>query len=111
MEMPIDTSKLTIVVIGDVVPQLIYGTKELRKNSKGQSLYKIPVLISGTGERQDPTTTISVAGELPSLPKGSRLQPNGLTMSNWSMRGADGVQRYGVTLRAQSVSLYQAKGL
>ena len=109
MELPIDSSKLQIIVIGEVMPVFVYGTTERKKNAEGQDVYKIPVLIQGNSNRQDPTTTISVAGNLPSIVKGSRIQVNDLTLLTWSMRGRDGNMRNGTTLRAKSVSNFQGK--
>mgnify|MGYP001294756026 CR=1 FL=1 len=109
MELPVETEKLSIIVIGEALPVYVYGTNELRKNSKGQSIFKVPVLIQNTGDRQDPTTTISIAGEKPNFPKGSRISPVGLTVMSWNLRGKDGVIRNGITLRAKSLNLYGNK--
>lgn len=109
MLLPIDVSKLSIILIGDPIPQYVYGTKELKKNSKGEVISKLPVLISGTSERQDPTTTVTVSGTLPNIPKGSRVQFNGLVITNWSLKGNDGVTRNGVSLRAESVIVFTPK--
>ena len=109
MELPIDASKLQIIVIGEVMPVFVYGTTERKKNSEGLDVFKIPVLIQGYSSRQDPTTTITVAGSLPIIPKGSRIQTTDLTLLTWSMRGRDGNMRNGTTLRAKSILLYQGK--
>lgn len=109
MELPIDASKLQIIVIGEVMPVFVYGTTERKKNLEGQDVFKIPVLIQGNSTRQDPTTTITVAGILPAIPKGSRIQVTDLTLLTWSMRGRDGNMRNGTTLRAKSVSNFQGK--
>jgi hypothetical protein len=108
MELPIDASKLQIIVIGEVLPVFVYGTTERKKNAEGLEVFKIPVLIQGNN-RQDPTTTISVAGALPTIPKGSRIQATDLTLLTWSMRGRDGNTRNGTTLRAKSVALFQGR--
>jgi hypothetical protein len=104
MLLPVDTSKLSIIVIGDAIPQFVYGTKDRRKNAKGEDIYKIPVLISGTGDRQDPTTTITVSGNIPNLTKGAKVQFIGLTISSWTIKGNDGVTRNGVSLRAEGIA-------
>jgi hypothetical protein len=104
MLLPVDTSKLSIIVIGDAIPQFVYGTKDRRKNAKGEDVFKIPVLISGTGDRQDPTTTITIAGEIPNLIKGTKIQFVGLTISSWNIKGNDGVTRNGVSLRAEGIA-------
>ena len=109
MELPIDVEKLSIIVIGEALPVYVYGTNEKRKNSKGQEIFKVPVLIQNTGERQDPTTTITVAGDKPNFQKGSRITPIGLTVMSWNMRGKDGVMRNGITLRAKSLTQFGNK--
>lgn len=109
MELPIDTSKLQIIVIGEVMPVFVYGTTDRKKNTEGQDVFKIPVLIQGNSNRQDPTTTITFAGNLPTITKGARIQVNDLTLLTWSMKGRDGNMRNGTTLRAKSVSAFQGK--
>lgn len=109
MELPIDLSKIQIIAIGEAMPVFVYGTNERRKNSEGKDVFKIPVLIQGINTRQDPTTTITFAGDTPQISKGSRIQATDLTILTWSMRGKDGVVRNGATLRAKSVSPYMAK--
>ena len=106
MLFPINTSNLNIIIIGDVMPQLVYGTNEPKIDREGRPQFKVPVLISGTGDRLDPTTSIVIAGPIPNIPKGTRVNLEGLTVSNWTMRGADGVQRSGISLRAKSISPY-----
>jgi len=109
MELPVEIDKLSIIVIGEALPVYVYGTNELRKNAQGQQIFKLPVLIQNTGERQDPTTTISIAGEKPNFQKGARISPIGLTVMSWSLRGKDGVMRNGITLRAKSINLFGNK--
>jgi hypothetical protein len=109
MELPIDVEKLTIIVIGEASPVMVYGTQEQKKNKEGQLVYKLPVLIQGTGDRQDPTTSITFAGEKMDLPKGSRVNAKGLTLMSWTLRSANGTYRSGTTLRAKSISVFNAK--
>lgn len=103
MRFPIDVSKLSIIVIGDPSPVMVYGTDTPRLTSDGKPLYKIPVLLTGTGEKIEPTTTITVTGTPPPLPRGSVVQFSGLTLSTWSMRDQNGRERSGVTLKADAV--------
>ena len=100
----IDTTNLNIILIGDPTPNNVYGTEEQKKDKKGRPLFKLPVLISGTGDRLDPTTSIIVAGPIPPLTKGQRLQFQNLSVMNWNMRGNDGQIRSGIVLKADSVS-------
>ena len=110
MELPVDVEKLSIIVIGEALPVFVYGTQERRKNAQGQEIYRLPVLIQNTGDRQDLTTTITVAGDAPKFPKGSRVSAIGMTVMSWSMRGKDGVMRNGITLRAKTLVPFGNKG-
>lgn len=102
MLIPVDARNLSIIAIGDPIPQFVYGTNEKRKNKAGQEIYKLPVLISGSGERQDPTTTITIAGAI-NVNKGVRLSFTNLVVQTWSLKGNDGVLRNGITLKADGV--------
>ena len=102
MRLPVDTSSLTLIVIGDPIPVLTYGTDDPKSDSDGRPLFRVPVLISGTGERRDPTTTVTVPGPLQDLSKGVAATCDGLTISTWTIRD-NGRERNGVTLRAQAI--------
>ena len=102
MLIPVDSKNLTIIAIGDPIPQYVYGTNEKRVNKAGQEIYKLPVLISGSGERQDPTTTVTIAGSI-NVNKGVRLTFTNLVVQTWSLKGSDGVLRNGITLKADGV--------
>jgi len=106
MELPIDTNKISIIIIGDILPVFVYGTNELKKDAEGKEVYKVPVLLQNTGSRQDPTTTITVSSDVKNLPKGQRVQATGLTLLTWSLRGKDGNMRNGVTLRAKTLTVF-----
>lgn len=103
MQLPIDTRRLSIVAIGDPQPQVIYGTTDAKVDAKGRAVYKVPVLLIGTGDRVNPTTTITVAGPLPSITNGSPLAATGLIAFHWTLRGDDGRERSGITLRAEAL--------
>lgn len=103
MLFPIDTKNLSVILIGDPSPSMKYGTNEQKKDANGQPLYKIPVLISGTGEKLDPSTTVVVAGPLPALSKGQKVFFENLRILTWTMRGTDGVVRNGTVLKADKI--------
>jgi hypothetical protein len=111
MRLPVDTSRLTVLIIGDPVPATVYGTDTPRTTADGRPLFKVPVLLSGTGERTDPTTVLTVPGPLATLEKSVPCRVDGLTISTWTMRGQDGRERSGVTLRADSVDTPVVKPL
>jgi hypothetical protein len=103
MRLPVDTSKLTIIVIGDPSPVLEFGTNSPKLTPDGRALHKIPVLLTGTGERVEPTATVTVAGTLPALSRGGTVEFTGLTASTWTIRDQNGRERSGMTLRAEGV--------
>ena len=109
MRLPIDVAHLTVLVIGDPVPVTVFGTDTQRVTADGRPLFKVPVLLSGTGEKTDPTATLTLAGPLPALSKGVPCQLEGLTISTWTMRGTDGRDRSGTTLRAESIKTSEVK--
>jgi len=104
MELPIDSEKLNIILIGEALPVMVYGTNEQKKDANGQLVFKAPVLIQGTGSRQDPTGTITYAGSKLTFPNGTKLAIKGLTILTWSMRGTNGQNRNGFTLRAKQIA-------
>jgi len=109
MRLPVDVAHLTVLIIGDPVPVNVYGTDTQRVAADGRPLFKVPVLLSGTGEKTDPTATLTLPGPLPTLTKGVPCRVAGLTISTWTMRGSDGRDRSGTTLRADSITTADAK--
>ncbi|MBW8077042.1 MAG: hypothetical protein GJU76_02985 [Gallionella sp.] len=68
-------------------------------------MFKIPVLLLGTGDRTDPTTTITVSGDLTQVKSGITLRCKNLSASTWTRRDANGRERSGITLRSDSVEV------
>jgi hypothetical protein len=99
---------MTILATGDPQPVRVFGTDEPRVDREGRPLFKVPVLLSGTGERVDPTTTITVPGPVQPLPRGAQVRVKNLTLSTWTVRGNDNRERSGVTLRADSIEAQRA---
>lgn len=106
MKLPVKTDSLTFTLIGDVLPVLDYETKQPKYDTNGQALYRVPVLVGGTGARFDAQVSVTVAGTVPALSRG-RVTFTNLTVTSWSLRGADGRERSGVSFRADAVE--QAK--
>lgn len=105
MRLPIDTSSIKILALGPAAPINEYGTTNQRTDLSGVPLYKVPVVLSGTTDRIDPTTTITIASaSTPLLTNGDVLTAVGLTISSWTMRDGSGQDRSGVTLRAESLT-------
>jgi len=103
MKLPIDQTKITALITGEPNPVLVYGTQDQRVDKEGRPLFRIPVLLSGSSERVDPTTSVTVPGPLSRVVKGQTVRFRNLTISTWTMRVASGQERHGVTLRADGI--------
>ena len=103
MRLPIDQTKITALVTGEARPVLIYGTSDARTDKDGRTLHRIPVLLSGTNDSVDPTTTVTLPGPIEGISKGQTVRFRNLTLATWTMRDASGKERHGVTLRADGI--------
>lgn len=110
MRFPIDTSKVTLLAIGQPQPQVEYKSTNAKVDANGTPLYRVPVVLGGTGERTDPTTTITVASPTaPNIKSGDTLTASNLVANSWTLRGSDGHERSGVTLRADRLDVARGK--
>jgi hypothetical protein len=66
-------------------------------------MYRLPVLLSGTTDAVDPTTTVTLPGPIEGIAKGQTVRFQNLTLSTWTVRDASGRERHGVTLRADGI--------
>jgi len=105
MRLPIDASKLTVLAIGEPRPVFEFGTEIPKVNIDGKPVVKVPILLIGTGERTDPTATITVSGDVSQIKSGATLRCLNLTVSTWSLRDNTGRERTGITLRADSLEI------
>lgn len=105
MRLPIDTTKVSVLAIGEPRPVLDFGTENPKVGPDGQPIYKVPVLLLGTGDRTDPTTTITVSGDVTSVKSGVSLRCTNLSASTWTLRDANGRERSGITLRADRIDV------
>lgn len=103
MRLPIDQSKITALVTGEARPVVIYGTSETRADKNGRPLFRLPVLLSGTTDTVDPTTTVTLPGPIEGVAKGQTIRFRNLTISTWTIRDASGRERHGVTLNAEGI--------
>ena len=103
MKLPIDQTKISALVTSEARPVLIYGTNEPRTDKDGRTMYRLPVLLSGTTDAVDPTTTVTLSGPLEGVAKGQTVRFRNLTLSTWTVRDASGRERHGVTLRADGI--------
>jgi hypothetical protein len=103
MKLPIDQTKITALITGDPKPVLIYGSDEPRLDKEGRPLLRVPVLLSGTTDVVDPTTTVTIPGPVGAVAKGQTVRFRNLTISTWVVRDANGRERHGITLRADGI--------
>ena len=101
MRIPVDTNTVRVLAIGAPTPVLDFNTKEARSDLNGVPLYKVPVVLSGTGERVDPTTSITVPAQTPpEIKSGDALTAIDLVANAWTFRDNTGKERSGVSFRA-----------
>lgn len=103
MRLPIDQTKITALVTGEARPVLVYGSNETRTDKDGRPLFRLPVLLSGTTDTVDPSTTVTLPGPIEGATKGQTVRFRNLTLSTWTVRDASGRERHGVTLRADGI--------
>jgi hypothetical protein len=105
MRLPIDTTKVSVLAIGEPRPVLDFGTENPKIGPDGLPVFKVPVLLLGTGDRTDPTTNITVSGDLTQVKSGVTLRCKNLSASTWTLRDANGRERSGITLRADNIEV------
>lgn len=103
MLLPIATSPLTFLLTGEPTPVLDFETRLPRSDAAGAPLFRVPVVITGTGDKRAPAVEVTVPGPLDALPQGSVVVFPGLALRTWSIRGNDGRERNGVSLRAHAM--------
>lgn len=104
MRLPIDPNRSSLLVIGEPAPKLEFNSQVPKTNRDGVPLWTISVLMSGTGERQDPSINITVASQdRPLVHKGDVVVPRNLTARTWSLRDAQGRERNGVAFEADGL--------
>jgi len=110
MRLPIDPTRATLLVIGDPIAKLEFGRLEQKLNKDGVPLWTVAVLMSGTGERQDPTANIKVAShERPQVGKGDTVIARNLFARTWTMRDNQGRERSGVSFEADALDAGKTK--
>jgi hypothetical protein len=105
MLLPIDTIPLRFLLTGEPVQVLDYESRMPRTDSAGRPLLEVPVVVTGTGDKRAPAVEITVPGPLPDIEQGSFITFTGLMLRTWSVRGSDGRERNGVSLRAEAMDL------
>jgi hypothetical protein len=105
MLLPIDTTPLRFLLTGEPTAVLDYETRLPRTDSDGQPLLRVPVVVTGTGEKRAPAVEVTVPGPVPQVELGSPIVFTGLALRTWSVRGNDGRERSGTSLRADAMDL------
>jgi hypothetical protein len=110
MRLPIDPNRATLLIIGEPIAKLEFGRLEQKLNKDGVLLWTVAVLMSGTGERQDPTANITVASpERPQVAKGDAVVARNLFARTWTMRDNQGRERSGVSFEAEALDVVKSK--
>jgi hypothetical protein len=107
MRIPVDTTKVSFIAIGTPSEVLDFETKTHKADAKGTPLYRVPVVLFGTGEYVDPTVNITIASaSLPAIKSGDALVAAGLVANFWTMPDRTGRgQRSGVSFRADKIEV------
>ena len=110
MRLPIDPTRATLLVIGNPEAKLEFGRLEQKLNKDGVPLWSVAVLISGTGERQDPTANVTVpAHDSPQVSRGEVVHARNLFARTWTMRDSQGRERSGISFEADALDAVKAK--
>ena len=110
MRLPIDPTRATLLVIGNPEAKLEFGRLEQKLNKDGVPLWSVAVLMSGTGERQDPTANIIVPShECPKVSRGDAALALNLFARTWTMRDNQGRERSGVSFGADALEVAKSK--
>ena len=110
MRLPIDPTRATLLVIGNPEAKLEFGRLEQKLNKDGVPLWSVAVLMSGTGERQDPTANITVPShERPQVSRGDAAVARNLFARTWTMRDNQGRERSGVSFEADALDTVKSK--
>lgn len=110
MRIPIDPARATLLVIGNPEAKLEFGRPDQKLNKDGVPLWSVAVLVSGTGERQDPTAHITVPSqERPQVTRGEVVVARNLFARTWTMRDNQGRERSGVSFEADALDAGKSK--
>jgi hypothetical protein len=100
---PVDTSKLTFVVVSAPRPRVMdRETGEIKIDREGRSVYQVGLSAADESGRVD-LLTVSVSGA-PDVTLGQIVSPAGLVGFTWEQRNRDGEVRWGIAFRAESIS-------
>jgi hypothetical protein len=110
MRLPIDPTRATLLAIGDPEAKLEFGRLEQKLNKDGVPLWSVAVLMSGTGERQDPNAKVTVPSpERPQVFRGDAVVARNLFARTWTVRDNQGRERSGVSFEADALDAVKTK--
>jgi len=103
---PIDTSRLTFVVVAAPRPRLVsQETGEIKTDKSGRTVYTVGMSAADSTGRVE-LVNVNVAGE-PYVNVGQVVEPTGLVGFAWEqVRG--GQLRWGIAYRAESITAVSA---
>jgi hypothetical protein len=110
MRLPIDPTRTSLLAISEPEAKLEFGQLIQKVNSEGVGLWTIAVLISGTGERQDPTVKVTLASaDRPAIKRGDSISARNLTARTWTMRDNQGRERSGVSFETDAIEVVKSR--
>lgn len=86
---PVDCSKLTLLVAGAIQPATTQDGSP-RRDGAGRPLFTVPVIVMVEGGNAD-TLTVRVAGPVPQVPPLTPVKFSNLVARPWAMDGRSGV--------------------
>jgi hypothetical protein len=104
---PIDTSRLTFVVVTAPRPRLVsQQTGEIKTDKAGRTVYTVGLSAADNTGRVE-LVNVSVSGE-PAVSVGDVAEPSGLVGFAWE-QVRDGQLRWGIAYRAESITSLTAR--
>jgi hypothetical protein len=99
---PVDTARLTFVVVTAPRPKLVsQETGEVKTDKSGRTVYTVGMSAADTTGRVE-LVNVNVSGE-PAVSVGQVVEPSGLVGFTWEqVRG--GQLRWGIAYRAESIA-------
>jgi hypothetical protein len=82
--LPIDTTPLRFLLTGEPTAVLDYETRLPRTDGAGRPPLRVPVVVTGTGEKRAPAVEVTVPGPLHEVELGSLVPFTGLALRTWS---------------------------
>ena len=109
MRLPINPDLAIVLTVGEAEPKLEFGSTAQRTTRDGVPLWVIPVLLAGTGERQDPTIKVTLpSAERPAIKRAETVKLHNLVASTWTIQN-NGRERSGVSFSADAIEVVKTR--